>query len=477
MDRHIIKGVVWSGIERFSVQIIQFVVSIILARILSPSDFGTVAIILVFINILQVFNETGFSNALIYKLDRDELDFSTIFFFNILWGLILYVILYFSAPLISIFFKIYELKVYTRILGLNILITSFVVVQRTKLYISVDFKTQAKASLISILVSGIISIYLAYRGTGAMAIIIQYLINNSINTISLWIYTKWKPKIQFSFKRFQILFNYAYKLIFARFINAIFQEIYSITIGKFYTPSQLGYFNRAKSFVGISSNNIINIVQRVSTPLLCEAQENNKNMENLLLGFIQKTAFIVYPLLSAVFVLAEPLIKVFITDKWLPAVWILKVLCPVGMMFLISTFNLNIFNATGKTNWALKSEVIKKSINILIIIIAIFVNFKALIYSQLLIAIIELFIDLVITKKQIGLKVISQLNNIKDIFLGSFTMALFVKILINFISNDIIKLLLGISSGVISYVLISYLFNIASFKTIANDTIKKMRHN
>jgi len=256
-----IKGVAWSVIERFSVQIIQFVVTIILARILTPNDFGVVAIILVLMNILQVFNEVGFGAALIKKLDRDELDYSTVFLFNIVWGVILYLLLFVFARSFAAFFKQRELTNLIRILGLNLVINSFVVVQRTKLVILVDFKTQAKASFVAVIISGIVSIYCAYRGMGVMAIIIQQLLNNIINTFFIWIYTKWKPTIEFSFDRFKVLFYFAYKLILARFLNAVFQEIYSLAIGKVYTPAQLGYFNRAKSFLGVSSNNITQIVQ------------------------------------------------------------------------------------------------------------------------------------------------------------------------------------------------------------------------
>lgn len=461
-----VKGVFWSGIERFSVQFIQFIVSIVLARLLTPEDFGVVAIILVFINILQVFNEVGFGAALMHKLDRDELDYSTVFFFNILWGLVLFLLIYVSAPIISSFFKIPDLTKPTRLLGINLIITSFVVVQRTKLNIQVDFKTQAKASFIAVILSGVISIYCAYKGLGPMAIIIQHLSSSFINTLFIWKYAKWRPKLQFSFERFKILFNYAYKLILARFVNVVFNEIYSLTIGKFYTPSLLGYFNRAKSFVGITSTNITSIVQRVSIPILCESQNNKNMMSKVLLGFIQKTAFIVYPLLVGLFVLAEPLIRLLLTEKWLPSAWILQVLCPVGMLFVISTFNSNIFNATGRTDWALKSEIFKKSLNVVILITAILISFKALILSQILVALIDFLVDTWYTKKQIGLSIFKQVKSIGGIFIASFFMAIFITFLLNYISNDIYKLIIGIFSGGVFYLSACYIFNIADTRKI-----------
>jgi len=472
-----VKGVIWSGIERFSVQIVQFVITIILARILSPSDFGLLALVMVMINILQVFNEVGFGAALMQKLDRDELDFSTVFVFNMILGIVLYSLVYLCAPYIAFFFDNTELTLLIRLIGLNLIISSFIVVQRTRLWINVDFKTIAKASFVAVLISGIISIYLAITRWGVMALVIQSLVNNLVNTMLIWLLVKWKITLRFSYERFVGLFHYAYKLILARLVNSLFNEIYSIVIGKVYTPTQLGYFNRAKSFTELSSGNITSIVQKVSVPLLCEAQHDNKRMGEVLLKFIKNTAFIVYPLLCGLFVLAEPLIRVLLTDKWLSSVWILRVLCPIGMMYVISTFNMNVFNATGRTDWALKSEIFKKIIYIGIITIAVFFGFKVLIYSQLLIAVVELIISVYYTNKQIGLNLYSQLVSLGSIFFQSLIMAAFVWGITNTISDDYFKLLLGIITGVFSYSMFSYSFNTNNFRDVLKSTIsKKEKH-
>lgn len=470
-----VKGVVWSGIERFSVQIVQFIISVILARILSPSDFGLLALVMVVINILQVFNEVGFGAALMQKLDRDELDFSTVFVFNIILGIALYGLVYLSAPLMALFFNNTELTLLIRLIGLNLIISSFIIVQRTRLWIKVDFKTQAKASFIAVIISGSIGIYLAYAGWGVMALIVQSLVNNLVNTMLIWLFVKWKISLRFSYERFVGLFNYAYKLILARLVNSVFNEIYSIVIGKAYAPSQLGYFNRAKSFTELSSGNITSIIQRVSTPLLCEAQHDKKRMGEVLLKFIKNTSFIVFPLLCGLFVLAEPLVRVLLTDKWLSSVWILRALCPVGMMYVISTFNINVFNATGRTDWALKSEIIKKIIYIGIIAIAVFFGFETLIYSQMLIAVIELTISTYYTKKQIGLNIYSQLSSLGTIFFLSLIMAAFVWGITITISNEYFKLLFGIICGIFSYSVLAYSFNTNNFRYILNSKVSKKK--
>lgn len=470
-----VKGVVWSGIERFSVLIVQFVISVLLARILSPSDFGLLALVLVVINILEVLNEVGFGAALMQKLDRDDLDFSTVFVFNMVLGIVLYGLVYLFAPYMALFFNKPELTLLIRLVGLNLIISSFVIVQRTRLWISVDFKTLAKASFIAVLISGSIGVYCAYSGWGVMALIVQLLVNNLVNTLLIWLMVKWKISLRFSYDRFVGLFNYAYKLILARLVNSVFNEIYSIVIGKAYSATQLGYFNRAKSFTELSSGNITSIVQRVSTPLLCEAQHDNKRMGEVLLKFIKNTAFIVFPLLCGLFVLAEPLIRILLTDKWLPSVWILRVLCPVGMMYVISTFNINVFNATGRTDWALKSEIIKKNIYVGIIAIAVFFGFEALIYSQILIGFIELIISTYYTKKQIELTLFYQIASLSSIFFLSLIMAIIVWSVTFTMSNEYYQLLIGIFAGVISYSIMAYFLNANNFRDVLKSEILKMK--
>lgn len=468
------KGVIWSAVERFSVQFIQFIISIILARILLPSDFGLIAIVMIIINVLQTINETGFGAALINKQSRDELDFSTVFVLNIFLGFFLYTVLYILAPSISIFFKQPQLTHLSRLIGLNLIITSFVVVQRTKLMIKVDFKTQAKASFISVVISGIVGIYTAYNGFGAMALVIQSLLNNALNTLLIWTFVKWKPKLQLSFNRLKSLFDFAYKLILARLINTVFEEAYSFAIGKVYTPEQLGYFNRAKSFQTLSSNNIAGIVQRVSTPILCEVQNDHNQLSNILIKFITSTAFIVYPLLFGMFVLAKPLVSVLLTDKWLPAAGMLKILCPVGLFYVISTFNRNVFNATGRTDWALKTEIMKKIIFIGIIIFSIYFGFKALLISQIVIAIIEFVVDTHYTQKQIGITPIQQLKSLNGIILASFAMALLVGISTYFIENNFLKLIIGALVGISIYSTICLIFNICDFKVNFRNILKRI---
>ena len=248
-----------------------------------------------------------------------------------------------------------------------------------------------------------------------------------------------------------------------------------MVIVKIYAPIQLGFFNRSKSFVSISSNNITQIVQRVSTPILCETQNDKERMGYVLIRFIQKTAFITYPLLIVLFVLSDPLIKVLLTEKWLPVSWMLQVLCPVGMLFVISTFNMNIFNATGRTGLAFKSEVIKKILNLLILFGAILISFEALIFSQIIVSLIDLFVDTYFTRRQIGLGLLKQLKSISGIVIASIFMGIIIKLIVMQITNDNFKLFYGILSGLIFYFIICLKFNIAGFNIFFKQILNNFK--
>ncbi len=473
MANRIVKGVSWSAIERFSVQAVQFIISVVLARLLMPEAYGVVALALVILNVLQTVNEVGFGAALMQKLDRDELDFSSVFVMNMVLGVSLYAILFFTAPLLENLFNVEGLAVVTRWIGLNLIITSFVVVQRTKLFIAVDFKTMAKASLCGAIISGIVGVVYAYCGGGVMALVAQSLLNNLITTVIIWAHSKWHPTFKFSWKRFVALFNYAYKLILARFVNTVFNEVYSAVVGAFYSPAQLGLFNRAKSFETMSSNNITTIVQRVSVPVMCEKQKDYKELGQSLIYFIRNTSFFVFPLLFGLLVLADPLIRALLTDKWEGAIWMLQVLCPVGMLYVFSTFNLTIFNVTGRTDWALKCETIKKVVDIGIIICAVSISFEALVWSQVVIAVFEFFVNLFYTKKQIGLGLIEQLKSVLGILLCSAVMAVVVFFVASLMMSDVAKLLVGIVVGVFVYVILCIFLNVNNSRALVKKILRR----
>lgn len=469
-----VRGVAWSAIERFSVQGVQFLVSIVLARMLTPADFGLIAIVLVFSIIFQTINEAGLNTALIYKQDRDELDFSTAFYANIGIGIFSYLILFFSSPWIASFYEKPELNSIMRILSLNLIINSFGLVQLAKYTIEVDFKSQARASLFAALVSGTIGIIIASITHSVYAIVAQQITNNLIYVLLMWLFAKWKPMFAFSFKRFRALFTYAYKLIIARLISVIFDDIYSLAIGKLYTPTVLGYYNRAMSFRTVLSRNIINIVQRVSVPILCEAQKDNIEMQKVLLKFMQTTALFVFPLLAGLMALSKPLVLVILGEKWLETSTMLLYGCPVGFFYLISTFNRNVFNATGRTDWALKAEIIKKVIFIGIFLITMHFQIKVLLIGLIVISIIEMLVDATFSKKQLGIKLFAQLKSLVGILCATMVMSISIVIIISLISKNYLQLISGFIVGILVYSSICYLFDICNFKMELRNVIKKI---
>ena len=469
-----LKGVLWSALERYSVQGIHFIVSIILARLLAPEDFGIIAIVMVFTTIFQTINEAGFSTALIHKQNRDELDYSTALITNISIGLVSYLIIFLTAPLIALYYEVPILTQVMRVLSLTLIINAFGIVQIAKFTINVDFKSLAKASLIASIISGVIGIFVAYKFRNVYGIVSQSLIYSIINVILMWIIAKWCPRTFFSFARFKNLFDYAYKLILARLINVIFDDIYALAIGKLYSSIQLGYYNRANSFRQVLSKDIINTIQRVSVPLLCEAQNNNERMTNVLIRFIHNTAAIVFPLLAGLMVLNKPFVSVLIGDKWLPAADVILLICPIGFFYLISTFNRNVFNATGRTDLALKAEVLKKVFFVFIFLLTFRYSMNILLLGLNVIAIFEMIYDTYFSRKQIGITLLQQLKALSSIITSSALMSFSILLINPFLSfNPYVNLFVGLLVGIVVYGILAFAFNIANIRTMVIDYYHK----
>lgn len=466
-----IKGVIWSGLDRFSSQGVQFIVQIILARLLAPSEFGIVAIASTINYIFQVINEQGFSTALMYVKDRTSKDYSTVFWSNIIIALISYIILFFSSPLISSFFNIEQLKTVIRIIGLNLFFQALYLVPSTIFTININFKVQAKATILSAVASGIIGIISAYYIRSVYAIVLQSLSYQIIYTIAIFILSSWRPTFEFSMQSFSKFFNYGYKLVLSRTINVLFEDLYTFGIGKVYSSTVLGFYNRANSFKTILSKNIIHVFQRVSMPMLCKEQESHENMKALLLKFICTSALIIFPLLAGLMVLREPLVVVLLTDTWIETANIILYTCPAGFMYLLCTFNRNLYNSTGRTDLALKTELIKKIIFLLIFIISIQYDFKVLLYSQIIIAFIELLIDSYVAGGLVGLNLFNELYALRKIIIATIFMVLCVSIYVHLISNVYLQLFGGFIIGLIAYIIICRLFSIITLRGLLRGEI------
>lgn len=462
------KGFLWSAVERFSVQGLQFLMGLVLARLLLPSDYGLVGMLAIFLAISQTFVDSGFSSALIQKKNRTDTDYSTAFFFNIGVGLFFYLVLFFTAPLIANFYDTPELTSLTKVIGLNVFITSLAVVQRAKLTIKLDFKTQAKASFTSVFIGGCIGIAMAYNGYGVWALVVQSLLRNGLNTIFLWFLSKWMPKAVFSITSFKGLFSFGSKLLGAGLLNTIFQNIYLLVIGKLFSASELGFYTRAQQFQKMPSQNITGIIQRVTFPVLSSIQDDDEKLIKAYRSFIRLSAFVVFPLMIGLAVVAEPLIRLILTEKWMPTVPLLQLLCIAGMLYPVHAINLNILNVKGRSDLFLKLEIIKKILITIAILITFSFGVKAMVIGQIFTSFISFFINTHYSSKMINYGAWKQIKDMLPTTIITLLMAFGICMAMPIVDSDALKLLIGIVVGIIIYLVSAKIGNFNELNEIVS---------
>lgn len=467
------EGFLWSSIERFSIQGIQFIVGIIIARILSPGDYGLMGMTVVFLAISQVFIDSGFSTALIQKKDRNETDYSTVFYFNIALGILFYLLLFAAAPLIARFYRQPELINLTRVLGINVFLISLAVVQRAKLTVIVDFKTQAKAGFIAVVLSGACGVVLAYLGYGVWALVMQVLLNNALNTALLWIYSRWVPSLIFSTRSFRYLFAFGSKLLGAGLLDTLYKNIYSLIIGKLFSSAELGYYTRADQFSQLPSSNITGIIQRVTFPVLCSLQEDEERLKQVYKKFIQMSALLIFPLMLGLAALAVPLIRLILTEKWLPSAPLLQWLCLGSMLYPIHALNLNLLNVKGRSDLFLRLEIIKKTIMTAAILLTFRYGVLIMMMGLAVTSYITLFINTYYTKKLIGYGIWKQMRDLSAIFLLAGGSAFLAWGSTQLQISDISQLTVGTLAGTTFYLGLAFRFDIGYIKEISRFIIKK----
>ena len=461
-----IKGVLWSAIERFSVQAIQFILSIILARLVMPSEYGLIAMLSIFTAIAQCFIDSGFGNALIQKQNRNEKDYSTVFYFNIVIAVILYITLYNLSPIIASFYNEPKLEIITKITGLNLLISSFSIVQYARLTINMDFKNLAKGSLLSVILGGIVGIYLAYKNFGVWALVVQGLITNILNTVYLWICTGWKPMLSFSYLSFKQLFSFGSKLLLSSFLHVVYINLYSLVIGKKYSATDVGLYNRAFSLAQFPSSNIVSIITRVSYPAQCKIQNENKELAIVFHQYLQMSCYIIFPLMVGLAVLAKPLILFLLGKNWEQAADILSILCIAYMWYPIMVLNNQILNVKGRTDYFLKAELIKKMIALIILISTLPFGLTPLCLGVLIYNIIDMSIIIYYSKKVILTSYLIQIKKIAPHFLLAISMGLSVACISLNLTNLFLKLMLGTIGGILHYIILSHIFHFKELKFI-----------
>jgi O-antigen/teichoic acid export membrane protein len=421
-----VSGLLWSFIDNFSKLGLTFIIGIILARLLSPGEFGLIGMISIFIALSQSLVDSGFTQALIRKKECTQADYSTVFYFNLLVGFVLYLVLYFSAPAISRFFEEPQLTLIVKVIGLGIVINAFTIVQRARLTKEINFKLQTKISIIASVVSGTIGIVMAYSGYGVWSLVFKTLMGFFFSSVLLWIWNKWKPTLVFSKNSFKELFSFGYRLLLSGLIDTVYKNIYLLIIGKYFSAAELGFYTRADQFNNLPSSNITSVIQRVSYPILTEIQDDLPRLKIAYQKIIKSTMLISFVAMMIMAAVAKPLILSLIGEKWLPSVIYLQLLSFVGMLYPLHAINLNMLNVQGRSDLFLRLEIIKKILAIPVIIVGVLLGIKLMIVAMIFLSLIAYFLNSYYSGQLIGY---SSLQQVKDIF-PSFVLAAFIGLVI-----------------------------------------------
>lgn len=460
------KGIAWSAFGTFSSQGISFVIGIILARILMPADYGLIGMLAVLFAVSQLVVDSGFSNALIQKIDRTETDFSTIFYINLLASLIIYLILFFTAPLIAQFYKAPELTLLTRILSLNIIIGSFAIVQQARLKIILDFKTPAIITMLSVGISGVLGLFMAYSGYGVWALVAQSLCLSAVKTILLFIFNKWWPKLVFNIDSLKQLFKFSSNLLVAGLVATIVNNMYAILIGKLFSPKDVGFYTRARQFPELLSGTISNILQGVTYPILASLQNDRERMVSVYGRLMRITVFFVMPSLTLFALLAEPFIRLLLTEKWMPVVPLIQWLCFARMITPISALNMNILNAIGRSDLFLKVDMSKLPIVLVTMAITVPFGIEIVVIGNFFTSFVSFFINAYYPGKLFGFGPLRQVKEMATVIIANLIMTIIVLGITRFVPGDLMKLITGTILGIFTYLLASYMMKIEELKEV-----------
>lgn len=452
-----VTGLFWSAVERIIQIAAQFITTIILARMLSPSDFGLIGMLALFMAISQSIIDSGFGSALIQKQDVSQIDYSTVFYINLLFGFALFLGLYFSAPLLSKFFNQPVLVTMTRVLALSPLINSLGIVQHTILTKKLQFKVIAKISIIAVVVSSVISIFLAFTGFGVWSLVFQILSVNFTRTILFWIFNRWKPYFCFSYNSLKSLFSYGSKLFLAGMIDQFFKNIYKFIIGKQYDSVNLGYYIQAKRMQEIPVLNILSIMQRVTFPVYSTIQNDILRLKYVYRKTIKATVYLNFPIMIMLIILAPQFVPILLTTKWVPSIVYLQLLCISGLFYPLSALNLNILKVKGRTDIFLYLELVNKVFTIVAIILTIKLGVIYLVIGYVIVNFIYFSTNIVFSGKIIDYSVREQIQDIFPYLAVALTMGLAMFLLTVLLAsiNPVLRLLIVFFFGITIYYFMS----------------------
>lgn len=468
-----LKNFVWRFAERCGAQLVTFIVSIVLARILAPEDYGQIALITVFTTIMQVFVDSGLGTALIQKKDADDLDFSSVFYFNFVICLILYVVMFVTAPFIAGFYGNSSLTSIIRVISLTIVISGVKGIQQSYVSRNMMFKRFFYSTLGGTVFSAFFGIVLAYAGFGVWAIVAQQLSNTAIDTLILWLTVKWRPKRMFSWVRLKGLLSFGWKMLASSLLDTVYNNIRSLIIGKMYSSSDLAYYDQGKKFPNVIVTNINTSIDSVLLPTMASAQDHAGRVKSMTRRAIKTSTYIMAPLMMGLAFCAEPIVGLVLTDKWLPCVPFLRIFCVTYMFYPIHTANLNAIKAMGRSDLFLKLEIVKKVVGIALLLSTMWFGVMAMAYSLLISSILSQIINSWPNRKLLRYGYLEQLKDILPGIALAVLMGCCVNLVELFHLTNIVTLLIQIPLGALIYIIASALLHLESFEYMM-DLIRPM---
>ncbi len=475
---NIVANLFWRFAERSGAQLVSFIVSIVLARMLDPNLFGTVAILYVFIEIVQVFVDSGLGNALIQKKNADDLDFSSVFYVNLILCISMYGLLFVLAPIIAGFYNDNTMISMIRVLGLTVVISGVKNIQQAYVSRHLMFKKFFYATLGGTICAGIVGISMAYNGMGAWALVAQQITNVVIDTCVLWGVVKWHPKRMFSFERLKELYSYGWKLLVSSLIDTGYNNLRSLIIGKLYTSTDLAYYDRGEKLPTLVIANILASIDSVLLPAMSEVQDVKERVKEMCRRSTKTSVYILAPCMIGLFSTAEPLVRIMLTEKWMNSVFYIRVFCITLIFYPVHTANLSAIKAVGKSDIFLKLEIVKKIIGIIILICAMRISVKAMAVSTLISTIISLLLNSYPNKKLLNYGFSEQIRDIIPSITLATAMGSVVYLISMFQLPDIVTLVIQIVVGISVYVGGSKLLRMDPYEyimTIIRNIIRKRR--
>lgn len=475
------SGVFWSLLQNVGGKGITFLVTLLLARLLSPEEFGLIGMLSVFIQISQMVVEGGFSQALIRKQDATSEDYASVFYINLIVSLLLYVVLFFSAPFIASFYRQPLLSPLTRVLGLIFVFNAFSLVQEAILTKEMKFKKLMTISIPSTVIGGVVSIVMAMMNFGVWSIVAQQLVTRLAYAVQIWMYTKWRPVRRFDLAPAKELFSFGSKLMVSNIIITVYQNIYLVVIGKFFSVSSVGYYQTANNLVQYPASTFCSALNKVAFPLFASMQHDNQKLKAGYKKVILQLLFWICPIFILAGVLAEPMFRLLFTEKWVPAVPYFQWLCIVGILFPVNLYNLNILNVKGRSDIFLKLEIIKKVVITIGLVITIPMGIYAMLVFQAVNAVFTYVLNSYYSGRFIDYSIGEQVKDILPIILLGCMMGLLVYV-VNYylkLNSDLIRLIGGLAIGAVFYWFCAYIMNFSAYKDliaiVQNRLLKRVR--